>query len=183
MRIKLLVCSCFLSAAFLVPALRGFWGEADSPDGTYYRISLRKVSHVLEPWSLRPRQEECDYLRGQGRMQLCAPAELGDAPFSMLCSVFTLMACGFGLAVSAGVVNVVSPYRSKTLGAQLTGAAFIAVLLATVVAEAAMPHALAATEGLPLQLGGIAFGSAWCAISLLLFASGLSTTSVMLGHH
>lgn len=175
--------SCFLAAVFLALALQGFWGEADAPDGTRYRVSLRKVSHVLEPKSAASRHEDCDYIRGKGQLQLCAPAEEGDAPFSMLCSVFTLMASGLALALSAGAVNVVSPYRAKTFGAQLTGASFIAVLLATVVAQAAMPHALAAVDGLPMQLGGFAFSSAWCAIGLLLFAAGLSTTSIMLGHH
>jgi hypothetical protein len=183
MRIKLLVVSCFLSAVFLAVALVGAWGEADAPDGTRYKVSLRKVSHVLEPRKSGSAHEDCDYLRGKGRVQLCAPAEEGDAPFSMLCSVFTLMAVALGFALASGAVNVISPYRLKNFGAQLAGAAFIAALLSTVVAQAAMPRALAVLEGLPMQLGGFAFSSAWAAIGLLLFAAGLSTTSIMLGHH
>ena len=182
MRIRLLMGSCFLAALFLALALRGYWGEADAPDGTRYAVSLRKVSHILEPASRSSPHEDCDYLRGKGRVQLCAPAEFGDAPFSMLCSVFTLMAAALGLAVASGAMTVVSPYRAKSLGAQLAGAGFIAALLGTVLAQVAMPHALAVLDGLPMQFGGLAFSSAWTAIGLLLFAAGLSTTSTMLGH-
>lgn len=183
MRIRLLISSCFLAAVFLGLALEGAWGEADAPDGTRYRVSLRKVSHVLEPAKPVSPHEDCDYLRGKGRVQLCAPAEYGDAPFSMLCSVFTLMLAALGLALASGAVTVVSPYRTQTIGAQLAGASFIAALLGTVLAQAAMPRALAVLEGLPMEFGGLAFSSAWCAIGLLLFAAGLSTTSTMLGHH
>ncbi len=183
MRIKLLTVSCFLSAVFLAVALQGAWGEADAPDGTRYKVSLRNVSHVLEPKKPGSAHEDCDYLRGKGRVQLCAPAVEGDAPFSMLCSVFTLMAAALGLALLSGAVHVISPYRAKSFGAQLAGASFIAALFGTVVAQAAMPRALAVLEGVPMQFGGFAFSSAWCAIGLLLFAAGLSTTSIMLGHH
>ena len=183
MRIKFLVVSCFLSVVFLAVALQGAWGEADAPDGTRYTVSLRKVSHVLEPRKRGSAHEDCDYLRGRGRVQLCAPPEEGDAPFSMLCSVFTLMAVALGLAFASGAVNVISPHRAKSFAAQLAGASFIAALLGTVVAQAAMPRALVALEGLPMQFGGLAFSAAWCAIGLLLFAAGLSTTSIMLGHH
>jgi hypothetical protein len=183
MRIKLLIVSCFLSTILLAVALQGAWGDADAPDGSRYKVSLRKVSHVLEPRKPRSAHEDCDFLRGKGHVQLCAPADEGDAPFSMLCSVFTLMAVALGLALAAGTVNVISPYRWKNFAAQLAGASFIAALLATVVAQAAMPRALAVLDGLPMQLGGLAFSSAWAAIGLLLFAAGLSTTSIMLGHH
>lgn len=182
MRIKLLAGSCFLAALFLALALRGAWGEADAPDGTRYAVSLRKVSHILEPKNNASPHDDCDYLRGKGRVQLCAPAEFGDAPFSMLCSVFTLVAASLGLALASGTVTVVSPYRAKNVGAQLAGAGFIAALLGTVLAQVAMPHALAVLDGLPMQFGGTSFTSAWTAIGLLLFAAGLSTTSTMLGH-
>jgi hypothetical protein len=183
MRIKILIVSCFLAAACLALALRGAWAEADAADGTRYRVSLRKVSHVLEPARPDSPHEDCDYLRAKGKVQLCAPAEYGDAPFSMLCSVFTLMLAALLLALASGTVTVVSPYRAKGLGAQLAGASFIAALLGTVLAQAAMSRALAVLEGLPMQFGGLAFNSAWTAIGLLLFAAGLSTTSTMLGHH
>ena len=181
MHIKLLIASCFLAVGFLTLALEGAWAEADAPDGTTFQVSLRKVSHV-DPVKAGVRREECDYLRARGRVELCAPAEYGDAPFSMLCSVFTLVVAALGLALASGVVTVVSPYRAKTLGAQCAGASFIAALLGTVLAQAAMPRALAVLEGLPMQFGGLAFNSAWTAIGLLAFAAGLSTTSTMLGH-
>jgi hypothetical protein len=183
MRTTLLILSCFSAAACLAVSLRGAWAEADGPDGTRYEVSLRKVSHVAGPAKPGTPREDCDYLRAKGKVQLCAPAEYGDAPFSMLCSVFTLMLVALGLALASGTLAVVSPYRAKGIGAQLAGASFIAALLGTVLAQAAMSRALAVLEGLPMQFGGLAFSSAWCAIGLLLFAAGLSTTSMMLGHH
>jgi hypothetical protein len=183
MRIKLLVTSCLLAAVFLALALQGAWAEADAPDGTRYSVSVRHVSHVLEPAKPASPHEDCNYLRGTGTVQLCAPAEYGDAPFSMLCAVFTLLAAALALALASGSVTFVSPYRAKGIAAQLAGASFIAAFLGTVLAQAAMPHALAVLDGLPMQFGGRAFASAWTAIGLLLFAAGLSTTSTMLGHH
>lgn len=183
MRVKLLILSCLVGAACLAVSLYGPWAEADAADGTRYRVSLRKVSHVTDPARPDSPHEDCDYLRAKGKVQLCAPAEYGDAPFSMLCSVFTLVFCALGLALASGTVAIVSPYRAKGLGAQLAGGSFIAALLGTVLAQASMPRALAVLDGLPMQFGGTAFSAAWCAIGLLLFAAGLSTTSTMLGHH
>ncbi len=183
MRITLLILSCFLAAACLGVSLHGAWAEAEATDGTRYRVSLRKVSHVLDPARPGSPHEDCDYLRAKGKVQLCAPAEYGDAPFSMLCSAFTLVLAALGLALASGTLAVVSPYRAKGIGAQLAGASFIAALLGTVLAQAAMSRALAVLDGLPMQFCGLAFGAAWCAIGFLLFAAGLSTTSTMLGHH
>src|SRR3990172_904214 len=183
MRAQLISSGSLLAVVFLARGVGGVWSGAPAPDGSRYRVSLRTVSHVREPARRDSRHEDCDYLRGKGAYQLCAPAEYGDAPFSMLCSVFTLLAAALGCALACGAVTVLSPYRAKTLGALLAGASFIAALLGTVIAQAAMPHALAVLEGLPTQFGGVAFSSAWIAISLLAFAAGLSTTSTMLGHH
>lgn len=183
MRPKLISSGSLLAVLFLALALRGVWSEADAADGSRFLVSLRNVSHVLEPTKRDSPREDCDYLRGTGRVQLCAPAEYGDAPFSMLCSVFTLLAAALASALACGALTVVSPYRAKALGAQLAGVSFIAALLGTVLAQIAMPRALAVLEGLPMQFGGLAFGSAWTAIGLLAFVAGLSTTSTMLGHH
>lgn len=183
MRPRLLIIACLLSAGLLGLALRGAWAEADAPDGTRYQVSLRHVTHIVASPKPDSPREECDYLRGTGTVQLCAPQEYADAPFSMLCSVFTLLAAALALALASGTVTFVSPYGARSIGAQLAGASFIAAFLGTVLAQAAMPRALAVLEGLPIQFGGLAFGAAWAAVGLLAFAAGLSTTSTMLGHH
>jgi hypothetical protein len=182
MRTKLLVSSCFLASLFLVIALRGAWGSATADDGTRFDVSLHGVSHVVHPNVPHSASKDCTYLTGKGAVEFCAPAREGDAPFSMLCSVFPLILSGLVLALAAGVVTRVSPYRAKGTSAALTAASLAAVFTGTVVAQIAMPRALDVLDQIPLYLGGFAFTSVWIAMGFLFFAAALSTTSTMLGH-
>ena len=183
MRIKLLVNSCLLAVCFLAIALRGTWGSGMAEDGTRFDVSLHGVSHVVHPWLRWSAKKECTYLTGKGAVEYCATAPDGDAPFSMLCSVFPLMLSGLVLALASGLVTYVSPYRAKGTSAALAAASLASVFIGTVVAQISMQRALKVFDEIPLYLGGLAFTSAWIAIGLLLFAAGLSTTSTMLKHH
>jgi hypothetical protein len=182
MRIKLLLTSCFLAAVFLVIALRATWGSGTASDSTRFDISLHGVSHVYHPWMPWSAKKECTYLTGKGSVEYCAPAPGGDAPFSMLCSVFALIASGLVLALASFFVTYVSPYRAKGTSAALAAASLAAVFIGTVAAQLSMQRALKVFEEIPLYLDGLGFTSAWIAIGLLLFAAGLSTTSTMLRH-
>jgi hypothetical protein len=182
MRIKLLLTSCFLAVVFLVIALRGTWGSGTDADGTRFDISLHGVSHVYHPWMPWSARKDCTYLTGKGSVEYCAPAPDGDAPFSMLCSVFPLLMSGLVLALASFVVTWISPYRAKGTSAALAAASLAAVFIGTVVAQLSMQRALKVFDEIPLYLSGFAYTSAWIAIGLLLFAAGLSTTSTMLRH-
>ena len=182
MRIRLLLTSCFLAVAFLAIALRGPWGSGMAEDGTRFDISLHGVSHVLHPKVPRSASKDCTYLTGKGAVEYCAPAPEGDAPFSMLCSVFPLMMSGLVLAFASGMLTYISPYRAKGTSAALAAAGLAAVFIGTVVAQLSMQRALKVFDEVPLYLGGFAFTSAWIAMGLLLFVAGLSTTSTMLRH-
>ena len=163
MRIKLLLSSCFLAVGFLAIALRGTWGSGMAEDGTRFDVSLHGVSHVLHP-----------------KVRRSAPE--GDAPFSMLCSVFPLILSGLVLAGASGLVTYVSPYRAKATSAALAAAGLAAVFIGTVVAQLSMQRALKVFDEIPLYFGGLAFTSVWIAMVLLFFAAALSTTSTMLRH-
>ena len=180
MRIKLLVSSCFIAVVFLAVALRGPWGSAMADDGTRFDISLHGVTHVLQPAVPQSSVEECAYLTGKGAVEFCAPGSQGDAPFSMLCSVYALILTGLVLASASGVVTYVSPYRATGTSAMLAAASMAAVFSGTVVALISMPRALKVLDEIPLRMGGTAFVSVWIAMGFLLFAAALSTTSTML---
>jgi hypothetical protein len=182
MRTKLLVNSCFVAALFLVAALRGSWGSGMAADGTRFDVSLHGVSHVVHPMLPQSAAKHCTYLTGKGAVEFCAPAQGGDAPFAMLCAVFPLIVSGLVLAIAAGLVTYISPYRAKGTGAALTAASLAAVFMGTVVAQLAMPRALQVFDEIPLYIGGFAFTSVWIAMGLLFFAAALSTTTTMLGH-
>jgi hypothetical protein len=180
MRIKLLLSSCFLAVVFLAVALRGTWGSGMAEDGTRFDVSLHGVSHVLHPKARRSASKDCTYLTGKGAVEYCAPASEGDAPFSMLCSVFPLILSGLGLAFASGLVTYVSPYRAKGTSAALAAAGLAAVFIGTVVAQLSMQRALKVFEEIPLYFGGLAFTSVWIAMGFLFFVAALSTTSTML---
>ena len=105
MRIKLLLSSCFLAVVFLAIALRGTWGSGMAEDGTRFDVSLHGVSHVLHPKVRRSASKDCTYLTGKGAVEYCAPAPEGDAPFSMLCSVFPLILSRIGIALLGGLFD------------------------------------------------------------------------------
>jgi hypothetical protein len=182
MRAKLLVSSCFLAVLFLLAALRGPWGKATAEDGSHFEVSVHGVSHTLDPRLPASAGKHCTYLTGKGALEVCAIAANGDAPFSMLCSVFPLIVCGLVLALAAGLVNQASPYAMKSTAAALSAASLAAVFVGTVIAQMSMQRALKVLEEIPLYFGGFAFASVWIAMGLLLFAAMLSTTSTMLGH-
>jgi hypothetical protein len=182
MRTKLLVGSCFLAVIFLVIALNGSWAGATADDGTRFEVSLHGVSHVLDPQLPASAGKHCTYLTGKGALEVCAPAANGDAAFSMLCSALPLIVSGLLLALAAGIVNQVSPYRMKATAAALSAASLAAVFAGTVIAQMSMQRALKVVEEVPLYFGGFSFTAAWIAMGLLLFAAMLSTTSTMLGH-
>jgi hypothetical protein len=183
MRIKLLVGSSFLAVFFLVIALRGPWGSGTADDGTRLDVSLHGVTRVLFPAAAHSPIVGCSYLTGKGSVENCAPATGGDASFSMLCSVFPMMAAGLLLALASGVVTYVSPYRAKGTSAALAAAGLAAVFAATSIAQIAMPRALKVFDEIPLYMGGTAFMCVWIAMGFLLFAAALSTTSTMLRHN
>lgn len=182
MRIKMLVGSCFLAVFFLAIALRGPWGSGTADDGTRLDVSLHSVTRVLFPKTAHSPIVGCSYLTGKGSVENCAPAEGGDASFSMLCSVFPMMVAGLVLALASGVVTYISPYRAKGTSAALAAASLAAVFAGTTVAQIAMPRALKVFDEVPLSMGGAAFMSVWIAMGFLLFAAALSTTSTMLRH-
>jgi hypothetical protein len=182
MRTKLITTSCLLAVFFLVIALRGPWARATAEDGTHFDVSLYGVSHELYPNAPRLASKRCSYLTGKGAVELCAPTNQSEAPFSMLCAVLPLLVAGLVLAFASGIVTYVSPFRAKGTAAALAAAALAAAFTGTVVAQIAMPRALKAFDELPLYLGGLSFTAVWFAMGLLLFAAALSTTSTMLGH-
>ena len=182
MRIKLLVGSCFLAAFFLAIALRGPWGSGAVDDGTLFDVSLHGVSHRYPPKLEGSARSDCNYLTGRGAVEYCAPSATSDAQYSMLCSVFPMILTGLLLALAAGTVTYVSPYRAKATAAALAAASLAAVFAGTSIAQIAMPRALKLFDESPLYMGGAAFTSVWIAMGLLLFAAALSTTSTMLRH-
>lgn len=182
MRIKLLVSSCLIAVALLAVALRGPWGSALATDGTRFDVSLHGVTHVPHPEVSGAADGGCTYLTGKGDVEFCAPSSVSDAPFSMLCSVSSLVLTGLVLALLSGVVTYVSPYRATGTSATLAAASLAAVFSGTVVAQIAMPRALRVLDDNPLQMGGLAFTAVWIAMGFLLFAAALSTTSTMLKH-
>jgi hypothetical protein len=176
MRPKLVSVACFIAVALLVLAIRGYWGSAVSADGAHYRVSLRNVTLVQAP------PQTCDYLRGKGAMEYCAPAPDADQAFSMLCAALPLLTNAAIFAFLSGVVTVRSPYGAKGTAAALAGASFAAAFAGVVFAKIAMPFALNVLLEPRFQFGGLAYNAAWCAVACLLFAAGLSTTSIMLRH-
>jgi hypothetical protein len=145
-------------------------------------VTLQGITQVTQRDDTIP-VRDCSYLRGKGAVQLCAPTEGSDAPFSMLCAAFPLIATGLLLALACGGLTVVSPYGRRATAAALAGASFVSVLAGTVLAMLTMRHALAVLDGLHLQLGSIGYTASWIALGFLAFAAGLSTTSTMLGHN
>ena len=182
MREKLIEVSSFLAIIFLVIALRGTWGGATAENGTRYEVSLHGVTQILDAQLPRSASKSCAYLTGNGAMEFCAPSSEGDTSFSMLCSVFPLVVTGLVLAFAAGVVNHVSPYRSKATAAALSAASLATVFAGTCVAQISMQRGLKVFEDLPLYFGGFPFAAVWIAMALLLIAAALSTTSTLLGH-
>ena len=182
MRPKLVSGACFLAAFLLAVALQGYWGSAVAEDGTRYKAGLRKISHVILASGSTEVTVDCDYLRGRGRVEFCAPAPEADAAFSMLCAAFPLAFAAMMFAIASGVTTVFSPYGAKGRAATLAGAAFAASLAAAVFTKIALPNALQVFVDPKFVFGGAAFTAAWCSVALLLFAAGLSTTSTMLGH-
>lgn len=181
-RPKLVSGSCIIAVILLVIAQQGFWASATAEDGTRYKIGLRKVTHMVQAPGNNATHSDCDYLRGQGAVELCAPAPEADAAFSMLCASFPLMAAAGFFAFMSAFVTINSPYGAKGTAAALAGAAFAAAFAATVFAKISMPFAFAILVGPKTEFGGLAFSSAWTAVACLLFAAGLSTTSTMLRH-
>ena len=183
MRIKLLVGSCFLAVFFLAIALRGSWGSGAADDGTQFDVSLHGVSHRYHPKLLRSASSDCSYLTGRGAVEYCAPSANGDAQYSMLCSVFPMIFAGLLLALGAGTVTYVSPYRAKATAAALAAASLAAVFAGTSIAQIAMPRALQSVRrnsalhggrrGVHVRVDRDGFA---------LFAAALSTTSTMLRH-
>ncbi len=188
MRPRLLFASCLLAAVFLGLSLKGFWGRASGDNGATYEIGLRKIVMTVPADTSEgkatgmPRIAACDYLRGRGAVEFCAPVPEADAAFSMLCAAFPLLLLAFAFAVSSAIVTKISPYSGKGTAAALAGAGFAAAFSATVFAKISMPYALAVLLGPKMVFGGLAFTSAWIATGLLLFAAGIGTTSTMLGH-
>jgi hypothetical protein len=188
MRPRLLLASCLLAAIFLGLALQGFWGSAAGDDGAAYKIGIRKIVVTLpadtsaDAVTKGPRVAACDYLRGRGAVEYCAPVPEADAAFSMLCAAFPLLMLAFAFSLASAAVTAISPYTGKGTAAALAGAGFAASFAATVFAKISMPYALAVLLGPKMVFGGLAFTSAWVAVALLLFAAGIGTTSTMLGH-
>ncbi|MBI3569271.1 MAG: hypothetical protein HY084_13815 [Gemmatimonadetes bacterium] len=176
MRPKLVSGSCFIAVALLVLALRGYWGSAAAADGVRFDVSLRKVTLV------QASPVTCDYLRGVGAVQLCAPAPEADQAFSMLCAALPLLTTAAIFSFLSGVVTIRSPYGAKGTAAALAGASFAAAFAGTAFAKISMPFALYVLAEPTFQFGGYAYKSAWAAVAVLLFAAGLSTTSMMLRH-
>ena len=176
MRPKLVSGACFIAVALLALAIKGYWGSAVTDDGLRYEVSLRNVTLVA------PTLKRCDYLRGTGAVELCAPAPDADQAFSMLCAALPLLTNAAIFALIAGVVTVRSPYGAKGTAAALAGASFAAAFAGATFAKIAMPFALNVLLMPHLQFGGLAYSAAWGAVALLLFAAGLSTTSIMLRH-
>lgn len=176
MRPKLVSGSCFIAAALLMLAIRGYWGMAVAADGSFYRVSLRHVAVDRTP----PRS--CDFLRGKGDVEFCAPAPEADQAFSMLCAALPLLTNAAIFALLSGIVTVRSPYGAKGTAAALAGASFAAAFAGAAFAKIAMPFALNVLAESSFQFGGYAYVAAWGAVAFLLFAAGLSTTSMMLRH-
>jgi hypothetical protein len=182
MRPKLVSGACFLAVFLLAVALQGYWGSAVAEDGTRYKAGVRKISHVIFASGASAITADCDYLRGRGRVEFCAPAPEADAAFSMLCAAFPLLCAAILFAFASGVTTVVSPYAAKGRAATLAGAGFASSLAAAVFTKIALPNALQVFVDPKFVFGGAAFTAAWISVALLLFAAGLSTTSTMLGH-
>lgn len=188
MRPRLLVGSCLLAALFLALSITGFWGRASGDDGARYEIGLRKIVVTLPADTTKgatthgPRVAACDYLRGSGAVEFCAPVPEADAAFSMLCAAFPLLVLGFIFAIASAVVTKISPYTGKGTAAALAGAGFAASFAATTFAKISMPYAFAVLLSPKMEFGGLPFTSAWIAVALLLFAAGIGTTSTMLRH-
>ncbi len=172
----------FLAVVCLAFALKGQWGEALAPNGMLLRVSLHGLGQAPQLLEDAPVFRGCSYLRGRGAVELCAPAEGGDAAFSMLCAAFPLVTAALVMAALCCAFAVISPYARRNTAAALSGAAFVAALTGTVLAMIAMPRALASLEGLGLQFGAPAYTAAWIGIGCLAFAAALSTASGMLGH-
>ena len=188
MRPRLLLGSCLLAALFLALSIKGFWGRASGADGATYEIGLRKIVVTMPADTAEgatthgPRIAACDYLRGRGAVEFCAPVPEADAAFSMLCAAFPLLVVALIFALSSAIVTQISPYTGTGAAAALAGAGFAASFAATVFAKISMPYALAVLLGPKMVFGGLPFTSAWIAVALLLFAAGIGTTSTMLGH-
>jgi len=176
MRPKLVSGSCFIAVLLLAIAVQGYWGSALTDDGYTYKVGLRNVTLVGNPPST------CDYLRGKGAILLCAPAPESDQAFSMLCAALPLLTNAAFFAFLSGVVTVRSPYGAKGTAAALAGASFAAAFAGTTFAKIAMPNALGVLLLPHFQFGGLAYACAWGGVACLLFAAGLSTSSIMLGH-
>ena len=181
-RPKLVSGSCLIAVALLAIALQGYWARATLEDGTRYNIGLRKISQVMEPARATSAHSDCDYLRGRGAAELCAPAPEADAAYSMVCAAFPLMVAALFFAFMSAMVTIISPYGAKGTAAALAGASFAAAFAATVFAKISMPFAFAVLVGPTTEFGSLAFSSAWTAVAFLAFAAGLSTTSTMLRH-
>jgi hypothetical protein len=188
MRPQLLLGSCLLAALLLALSIRGAWGRATGDDGATYEIGLRKIVVMIPADTTDPavkhypRMAACDYLRGRGAVQFCAPVPEADAAFSMLCAAFPLLVLALVFALASAAVTKSSPYTGKGTAAALAGAGFAASFAATVFAKISMPYALAVLLGPKMEFSGLPFVSAWLAVALLLFAAGIGTTSTMLGH-
>jgi hypothetical protein len=182
MRPRLIALTSFIAVFCFAFALKGQWGEALGPGGTLLRVSLHGIAQAPQTREDAPAFRGCSYLRGQGAVELCAPAEGGDAAFSMLCAAFPLVGVGALLSLVCCGFAVISPYARRNTAAALSGAGFLSALAGTVLAMIAMPHALAALEGLGLQFGAPAYSAAWIGIGCVGFAAALSTASGMLGH-
>jgi hypothetical protein len=173
--------TCCLAAACLGLALQGVWASADADDGTRWNVSIHKVSHIYRPHVRTSAHEDCDFLRGRGAVRHCAPAEGADVAYSMLCSVFPLLLTAVALALACALLTAFSPRPPGNSAAALTGAALAASFGGTMLAVIAMPRSLAGLEGLPLQLGGMAYNAAWLGVGLLAIAAILSAASALRG--
>ena len=98
--------SCLIAVALLAIALQGYWARATSA------------------------HNDCDYLRGRGTVELCAPAPEADAAYSMVCAAFPLMVAALFFAFMSAMVTMISPYGAKGTAAALAGASFAAAFAA-----------------------------------------------------
>lgn len=170
-----------LSAFFLSLSLWGAWGGAWAEDGSRYTVSLHSVSHLVRTQVGAPPERECNYLRGNGAVEMCVPAPSGDVAYSMLCAAFPVLAAAFVFALACGVMTLLSSRPPGNASAAMAGAALGAAFGGTMLAMIAMPRALLVLDGIGIELGAYAYNSAWLAIGLLSIGTILAAASAIRG--
>jgi len=164
------------------------WGGADAPDGTRFKVSPIRVSHVLEPHQTVSTTENCRVHRSAGDIPDCPVAPGGGSAYARYRLVYPLALGIAGLCWLAGVMVLLNR-RTWAAMAALSAALLVwgAMIVFSTAAGpgvawiAALPFGLAATLGTMklLLAAGLALSAAAFLVKPVVRAAGLSWATLL----